>query len=65
MLGGYTGSRFGEEYHRFFSDRKLQQERDRILRILSEPDTVVRVDTSDGLIYFYNLREDRMVVINP
>lgn len=65
LLRAYTGSRFGEEYHRFFSDRKLQQERDRILRILSEPDTVVRVDTSDGLIHFYNLREDRMVVINP
>ncbi|MBH5329850.1 hypothetical protein H9Q10_09245 [Eikenella sp. S3360] len=65
LLRAYTGSRFGEEYHRFLSDRKLQQERDRILKILSEPDTVVRVDTSDGLIYFYNLREDRMVVIDP
>ena len=63
LMIGYR--RFGEEYHRFLSNRKLQQERERVLRVLSASDTVVRVDTSDWLIYFYNLREDRMIVVDP
>jgi len=61
-LIGYEG--FGEEFHRFITYEKLQQERARILRVLSAPDTVVRVDAVDGLIYFYNLHENRMVILD-
>ena len=61
-LMGYRG--FGEEFHRFITYEKLQQERARILRVLSAPDTVVRVDALDGLIYFYNLHENRMVILD-
>ena len=61
-LIGYEG--FGEEFHRFITYEKLQQERVRILRVLSAPDTVVRVDAVDGLIYFYNLHENRMVILD-
>ncbi|MBH5329829.1 hypothetical protein H9Q10_09125 [Eikenella sp. S3360] len=63
MLGGYIGNRSGREYHRFLSDKELQQERERILRVLSAPDTIVRVDMSKWLVYFYNPNENRMVVV--